>query len=337
MSFKTLVGNERNKEILKRLLQQKRLGATFVFSGPEGVGKRQFALTLAKSANCAHANSGTYDSCDECPSCQRIGLGTHSDVVTVRPDGNFIKVDQARDLARELFFRPREGVQRFFIIDEADRLREEAASALLKTLEEPPLTSTIMLITSRPASLLSTVLSRAQRIPFSALSHSEMETYLTRNFRRPQEESALLARVTEGRIGQATAIDLSVYRKERRELLELIELLAGNEESNASAQPRRVRLMKAAEHFGKLDRPSFEKMLNLLIRLLRDLLILAANGPESEITNIDERETLARLAHTATLEKVIYWSEKLSDLRENLIVNVNLRIALDDIFQSAES
>ncbi len=230
MSFKSLVGNERNKEILKRLLERKRLGATFIFSGPEGVGKRQFALTLAKSANCAQRDSGSNDSCDECPSCHRIELGTHSDVVTVRPDGNFIKVDQARELARELYFRPREGAQRFFIIDEADRLREKAASALLKTLEEPPLTSTILLITSRPSSLLPTVLSRAQRIPFSALSLAEMEAYLIRTFRRPQDESSLLARLTEGRIGQATAIDLAEYKKERRELIELLELLAGDDE-----------------------------------------------------------------------------------------------------------
>ncbi len=63
---------------------------------------------------------------------------------------------------------------------------------------------------------------------------------------------------------------------------------------NAGPQPRRVRLIKAAEHFGKLDRPSFEKMLNMLTRLLRDLLILASGGPESEITNIDEHSRLAR-------------------------------------------
>ena len=303
------------------------------------MGKRQFALSLAKSANCAHAGSGSNDSCDDCPSCHRIELGTHSDVVTLRPDGNFIKVGQARELARELYFRPREGAQRFFIIDEADRLREEAASALLKTLEEPPLTSTILLITSRPSSLLPTVLSRAQRIPFSALSLAAMEDYLIRTFRRPQDESSLLARLTEGRIGQATAIDLAEYKKERRELIELLELLAGDDVGNAvnaGPQPRRVRLIRAAEHFGKLDRPSFEKMLNLLTRLLRDLLILAAGGPETEITNIDEHSRLAALARTATLTRVIAWSEKFNELRENLIVNVNLRVALDGIFQSAE-
>ena len=333
MSFKALVGNERNKEVLQRLFERKRLGATFIFSGPEGVGKRQFALTLAKSANCVHAGSGSNDSCDECPSCHRVGLGTHSDVVTVRPDGNFIKVGQARELARELHFRPREGTQRFFIIDEADRLREEAASALLKTLEEPPLTSTILLITSRPSSLLPTVLSRAQRITFSALSLREMEDYLIRTFRRPQDESSLLARLTEGRIGQATAVDLAEYKKERRELIELLELLAGDDEVNAGPHPRRVRLMKAAEHFAKLDRPSFEKMLNMLTRLLRDLLIFAAGGPESEITNVDEQSRLAGLARAATLTRVIAWSEKFNELRENLIVNVNLRVALDGIFQ----
>jgi DNA polymerase-3 subunit delta' len=155
MSFKSLIGNDRNKRILKRIAERHRFGATYLFTGPEGIGKRQFALTFAKAANCAELGD---DSCDKCPSCHRIDEGTHSDVVTVRPDGNFIKIGQARDVAREIFFRPREGKQRFFIIDDAERLREEAESALLKTLEEPPPTSTIVLVTSRPSSLLPTVL-----------------------------------------------------------------------------------------------------------------------------------------------------------------------------------
>src|SRR5574341_1215304 len=268
MSFAKLIGNQRNKEILQRLLGRGRLNSTLIFAGPDGVGKRQFALTLAKAANCRKAPAPSYalDSCDECPVCRRIDAGTYGDVTVIRPDGQFIKIAQTRELAEEVYTRPREGRQRFFIIDEADRLREEAANSLLKTLEEPPPTSTLILLTARPDALLLTIRSRAQRLNFAALSVAEMEKFLAENYPRPASDTALLARITQGRIGQATAFDLSVYRQERRTLIELLELLAAGE--------NRFRLLKAAEYLGKKERDVFEKELDLLTSLLRDLLLL---------------------------------------------------------------
>src|SRR6266545_1332791 len=163
MSFAKLVGNQRNKEILQRLLKNGRVNSTLIFAGPDGVGKRQFALAFAKAANCqkAPASADASDGCDECSVCRRINAGGYGDVTVVRPEGQFIKIAQTREMAEEVYFRPREGRQRFFIIDEADRLREEAANSLLKTLEEPPSTSTIILLTARPDALLSTILARA--------------------------------------------------------------------------------------------------------------------------------------------------------------------------------
>jgi DNA polymerase III gamma/tau subunit len=181
MSFTNLIGNDRNKQIIHRRLERGRVSATLIFAGPDGVGKRQFALTMAKAANChkAPANAPAVDSCDECPACKRIDAGTYGDVTTIQPDGQFIKIAQTRTLAAEVYSYPREGRQRFFLIDEADRLREEAANSLLKTLEEPPPTSTLLLLTSRPDSLLLTIRrsgriwSRASsRLSISRIFHS---------------------------------------------------------------------------------------------------------------------------------------------------------------------
>src|SRR5262249_10688887 len=248
MSFAKLIGNQRNKAILQRLLRNGRINSTLIFAGPDGVGKRQFALAFAKAVNCQRAPIGAYaeDSCDECPVCRRIGAGEYGDVTVLRPDGAYIKIGQTREMVEEVYFKPREGRQRFFIIDEADRLREEAANSLLKTLEEPPPTSTVILLTAGPEALLLTIRSRAQRRTFTAVSIAEMATYLAENYPRPAPDTALLARVTEGRIGQATAFDLSVYRQERGTLIALLELLAAGDD--------RPRLLKAAEHLGKKDR-----------------------------------------------------------------------------------
>ncbi|MEO6727228.1 MAG: DNA polymerase III subunit delta' [Blastocatellia bacterium] len=329
MSFTNLIGNDRNKQIIQRLLERGRVSATLIFAGPDGVGKRQFALTMAKAANCQKApatgtaaNGFRVDSCDECPACRRIDAGTYGDVTTIQPDGQFIKIAQTRMLAADVYSYPREGRQRFFLIDEADRLREEAANSLLKTLEEPPPTSTILLLTSRPDSLLLTIRSRAQRLNFTPLSVADMEKFLTANYPRPDADTQLLARVTGGRIGQATAFDLSDYRQERRTLIELLELLATGQS--------RFRLLKAAEYIGKKDRDAFEKELDLLTSLLRDLLLLASGSPSEAIVNIDVADRLELLAAKVGLSRVMAWSEKFNQVRKRLRININRQIAMEE-------
>jgi DNA polymerase-3 subunit delta' len=326
MSFAKLIGNERNKQILQRLLTNGRVSATMIFAGPDGVGKRQFAITFAKAANCQKASDNSFapfavDSCDECATCRRIDEGTYGDVTTIQPDGQFIKIAQTRALAEEVYYRPREGRQKFFIIDEADRLRDEAANSLLKTLEEPPPTSTLILLTSRPNSLLQTIRSRSQRMNFAPLTTAEMETFLTENYPRPAADTALLARVTGGRIGQATAFDLSVYRQERRTLLELLELLASGKD--------RVRLLKAAEYIGKKERDEFEKELDLMTSLLRDVFLLAGGSSQEEVVNVDVADRLEQLAGKIGLARSIRWSEKISDVRRSLRVNINRQVAME--------
>ena len=175
--------------------------------------------------------------------CRRIDAGGYGDVTIIRPDGQFIKIAQTREMAEEVYFRPREGRQRFFLIDEADRLREEAANSLLKTLEEPPATSTIILLTARPDALLLTIRSSRAAAQFHCALRQRNGKISGRELSATSPDMALLARITEGRIGQATAFDLSVYRQERRTLIELLELL--------ESRGNRHRLLKAAEYLGK--------------------------------------------------------------------------------------
>lgn len=319
MSFSTLIGNDHNKQILQRLLQRDSLGMALIFSGPDGVGKRQFALTLAKAANCQQPKQN--DCCDQCPVCQRIQTNSYSDVVTVQPDGVSIKIAQTRALTDDVQVRPREGKQRFFLIDEADRLREEAANSLLKTLEEPPSTSTIILLTARPDALLPTIRSRAQKLNFAPLSIAEMESYLNKTSPRSAPDTKLLARLTGGRIGQATTIDLTEYRRERREMLELLELLA--------AGNNKYRLVKAAEHYGKQERDVFERMLNLLLNVLRDVFLVAASGSDENVINTDVTDKLQSLAEKIGVARLMDWIKNFDELRRNLSININRQVATE--------
>lgn len=335
MSLQSLSGNERNKQVIRRLLRggTAQLGRALIFAGPAGIGKRQFALAMAKAANCLAPTGDDRggeqpDSCDQCPTCRRIDAGAYGDVTLLAPDGQSIRIAQTRAMNEEIFYRPREGRQRFFLIDEADRLREEAANSILKTLEEPPSTSTIILITSRPDSLLPTIRSRAQRLNFNPLTVPEMSALLATRQQRPVEENALIARLSGGSPGRALLIDLSVYRQERRILIELLELLAGRDQ--------RHRILKAAEYIAKKERGEFEESLVTIEALLRDLVLLAAGSDPDRIANTDVADQLKDLARRVGVERLLSWAQSFSTLRLQQLVNVNRQLATEALLLSLQ-
>src|SRR5215204_6076094 len=192
--FAQLTGNDRVKEVLKRMLETGRLPGALLFVGEEGVGKKLFALEVACALNCRTPRG--YEGCGTCGPCKRIFKinyptssnpddwipiiwTDHRDVGLVVAPKRVLRVDQMRQIEREANFRPFEGTARVFIVDEAEKFNDASANALLKVLEEPPSTSHLILITSRPATLLPTVLSRCQMIRFSPLSSAEIEGHLT--------------------------------------------------------------------------------------------------------------------------------------------------------------
>jgi len=194
--FNQLAGNQRVKELLQRMLETGRVPGALLLTGEEGVGKKLFAVELAKALNC-RATKGV-EACDECPACLRISRFNypqsdksedwdqiirtdHADVGMVVAPRRVLKVDQMRAIEREANYRPFEGKARVFIVDDAEKLNEPSANALLKILEEPPRTSHIVLITARPATLLPTIRSRCQAIRFSPLTVAEIEEYLLRD------------------------------------------------------------------------------------------------------------------------------------------------------------
>ena len=179
-----------------------------LFTGEEGIGKSRFALELAKSFLCQNPADG--EACDKCPACRRadnftvpnptdknkdefkkVFFSEHSDVGKVVPYKRTILVDAIRNLEMEANFRPYEAEARFFIIDPADKMNDEAANALLKTLEGPPATSHIFLVTSRPLKLLPTIRSRCQTLRFARLTRRKLKISAFDKKIRPEDAELL--------------------------------------------------------------------------------------------------------------------------------------------------
>jgi len=333
MPFSSLIGNNRIKQSLRRAVAEERIGQGLILAGPDGVGKHQFALALAQAVNCEKPIDG--DACGRCAACRNIERGEHPDVKTILreirdPDAKkearsqFIKIDQMRQMSSEAQFRPYVGRRRVFMIDEADWLREDAASSILKTLEEPPETSLLILITSKPYALLETIRSRCLMLSFAPLTPTEIESYLKQTSKLQADEIAMTARLACGSIGRALEIDLEEYREKRETLLEMLESLALAKDS--------ARLTAAAEFLGrKLERDQFQDHLEVLNSLLSDVFHLKVGGPADVLINADASRRLQRIADAVQMEQIIEWTEKLQEILLSLARNVNRQLAMESM------
>lgn len=168
-----------------------------LFTGPRGVGKSSTARLLAAALFCPAGEP------DGCPSCVKAARGVHPDLHLVEAEGNAIRIEQVRDLERELTMKPVEAGRRVAIIDEAQLMNQEAANTFLKTLEEPPPETHIVLVAEGRESLLPTVVSRCREVRFSALGRKDIEDFLVRREGLEAAEAERLARLSGGIFGRA--------------------------------------------------------------------------------------------------------------------------------------
>ena len=177
MSFADFSHEEDSIRLLQRSLARKRLGHAYLFSGDDLDHLQLVARALAKTLNCQQPRPsktvpGAHDSCDQCASCRKIDNGLHPDVQWVRPESKsrVITIEQVRDLMQTIFLKPTEAEYKVAVIVCADRLNPQAANAFLKTLEEPPARSVLILLSTEPGRILETILSRCLRLNFAGES-----------------------------------------------------------------------------------------------------------------------------------------------------------------------
>lgn len=332
-----LLGNNQIKDAFKQMLIKERVPRSLLFAGESGVGKRLFALELAKAFLCDNPNN--FQACDVCSACRRatkfnfpnsvekdenekIFFSEHADVGFLRQAGKFITVKQIRELEREANFRPFEGKARFFLIDDADKMNEQSQNALLKTLEEPAATTYIFLITSRPLSLLQTIRSRCQTIRFAPLDSSEIEQFLLADGKVSQDDAQLLSRLSLGSIGRALELDLDKYRNQRDKMIKVLH--------GIYKQNRAVLLRTTEEICDAKLKDDYETYLIILQTLIHDVWILK-NGAEN-VVNVDVGSQIRGLSAAFTSKALANSITEIETLRENLTVNINKKIATDNLF-----
>ena len=338
--FAELTGNERVKAALKRMLISDRLPGALLFTGEEGIGKKLFALEVARALNCRTPKDN--EACGVCSSCTRIAKlnypqredaeewtqiiwTDHPDVGLVVAPKRVLRVEQMRQIEKEANFRPFEGKARVFLIDEADKLNDASANALLKVLEEPPRTSHLILITARPAMLLPTILSRCQMIRFSPLTPAEIETYITRNNLVDSKTARLRARAAGGSMGRALSGDLETFTSQRKAMMKVLNALVISND--------RAQLLRSAEQLNEAQyKDEFEGRLDVLETLFRDAWMLSLGVEPSQIVNEDLTPELQEISRKLDSGRAADWILQIEDLREQLIVNINRKVTTDALF-----
>lgn len=346
MLFDNLIGQEAAKRTVRRAWDEGRLAGSYLFYGPEGVGKEAAAMDLARALNCAERERP----CRECSSCRRISGYQHPDFHYLAPVPHSsseserrkiadevaeqlkekaaqphrplafdrptaISIDDIRELRDGLALLPYEGGRKVALVAQADRMTEEAANAFLKMLEEPSPTTVFLLASDRPNMLLPTIVSRCQKVRFGLLPTGAIEAYLVERHRLPEIEAGLMADLAGGSLGRALEMLDQGFWEERDLAWDMLE--------SAAAGDYHTML----HHVGQaaVERGKPERLLNLIEELAQDLLHLRHG---LKVVNSDRAERLRALERRLAGDRLASLAGRVERGKAALRQNVTPRLCL---------
>ncbi len=354
MSLANVLNQELPKSILSGALKKDMLASTYLFCGEAGTGKWALALELAKAINCEensdHARASGLESCDLCPSCRKIDKLIHPDVkmifpvpsvrtqeeterfrkekikdpyATVRFEKNAnIPVDQMREMQRELSLRPFEGKRKVVIIAEVENMHPASSNSLLKTLEEPPPDSNLILTTTDMNRLLPTVVSRCQQIRFGKIPSGLIERRLMGSYQIPEERASFYARISNGSLGWALDFIQGEKGNVRQDAMAMLKISVEGETAKI--------IQKVDELQREWDRNSILEMFRFLISFFRDMYLTLEIFGKEDMVNYDIASEVVKLSEKFKRQNRVEEALELIDrIRSDCKTkNVNLKLAL---------
>lgn len=316
MSFQQIIGQERAKTILQHGLRTGKVSHAYLFSGPIGTGRMETALTFAKAMFCERLQD---DCCDECLSCRKIDHRNHPDVHIIAPEGQSIKIDQIRELQREFSYRTSPSSHKVYIMEQANKMTVQAANSLLKFLEEPMSPTVAILLAEHGQSMLPTIVSRAQFVPFS-----------------PQDPKMIYERLVQEGISSTLArcaVQLVNGLDQGRELcqqnwfaeLRNVMLQLGKECTSRLS----TALLTAQQRIFKTELAEHSDLLFRMFHLwFRDMLNYQLNRTDSLVFQ-DQLDAVSKLAWTRSAEGWIRCMEAAVEAQKRIRANVNPQLVVE--------
>lgn len=312
MSLENIIGQDKVINFLKSSIKNDMLASSYLFIGPEGVGKTFLAKEFAKLLNCEKNN---LDACDVCNSCMKINKNIHPDIHLIVRDGSDIKIDNIRQLENDINLRPFEARKKVFIIQDAHFMNAEAANALLKTLEEPPKDSIIILTTSHLHKIFSTIASRCRKIFFSSIDIEKLSLILEKDFHVDRTNSHYLSYFTEGRLGKAISLKDKNILSEKNVII--------NDFINAD------NFKQAQFDLDTKNKEDIKYNLDILMSWFRDILLLKCGFGAENLINSDRKRELLSLKSEYKTEDLLKIMHRILDTYTMLDYNINPKFSLE--------
>ena len=288
MPWQRVRGHERRIEVFDRVVKRDRLAHAYLFTGPQGIGKRLFADELAKALLCENAPPGRLAACDRCPACLQVAAGTHPDLfVARRPEESLeLPIEVMRELCRGFALKSARGRGKIVILDDADDLNEEAANCFLKTLEEPPPRAVLLLIGTSPDRQLPTILSRCQVVPFSPLPDELVADLLREQGIEDAKLIEKLVPLSGGSPGQARALADPALWEFRQTL---IKALSASPCDTVGLAQSWMRFVEEAGKEAAGQRRRGAQVIHLLVEFLNAALTMSVGGTPRLVEPEDRR------------------------------------------------
>ncbi len=318
MSFSKIIGQGQAIMLLRRAIETGRLPHALLFIGPKGVGRFSTAITLAKALNCLEGMKG--DCCDRCVACIKITKAIHPDVHLVCPEGATLKIDQIRNLAQEATLRPYEGRRKVFILDQAETMTEQAQNALLKTLEEPPGVTLLVLIAPEASALLPPIASRCSQIRFVPLPESAIAARL-QDEGCDEGEAHLLASLAGGSLGRAQELRMSPLQ----EIWDLVE------QTFALPPGRTVAMLELTQRVVR-QKETLPLFLEALLGWCRDLMVAKVSRKEALLVYRTRGPALGRQSERLTPAQLVAMYQTVKQTLDGLSRHANPRLSLEVMF-----
>lgn len=321
--FGDIVGHEQIISHLKNAISMGKVSHAYILNGPEGAGKRMIAEAFARALQCENHDT---EGCGKCRSCHQAESRNHPDIIYVNHEKpNTISVADIREqINGTIAIKPYNTTSRYkvYIVDEAEKMNEQAQNALLKTIEEPPAYAVILLLTTNADAFLQTIRSRCVTLELKAVADEKIHNMLMRNYQVVDYKADVCVAFAQGNVGKAILLAGSqTFNELKDQTVRLVRKLRDTEVADIMPE------VKAIEEFEQID-----DFFDLLLLWYRDVLLYKASGADAKLIYKDQAHEIARQAEDCAFDGLNRILDGISQARRRLRFNVNQDMTLELLF-----
>lgn len=319
LSFHDIIGHEQIKEHFQKAIANNKVSHAYILTGEAGMGRKSLANAFALTLLC---EKGKSEPCMECHACKQVLSGNHPDLIYVEHEKpGSIGVDDIRKQINDtIMVRPYSSYYKIYIVDEAEKMTQQAQNALLKTIEEPPSYAVIILLTTNQDAFLPTILSRCVQLKLKPLKDFVVKSYLTEHMQIAEADADIYAAFARGNLGRAIALASSEdFNLMRQEVLHLLKHVKDADISELLDYIRKL----------KEDNLDIYECLDFMQLWYRDVLLYKVTKDINLLVFKDEYQSINEISQVSGYDGLEQILDAIDKARVRLDANVNMDLAME--------